>query len=103
MKLLGKKSQSYSSLNMKFYTAQSTGTRIHTPQPPKAAGGTRQRQQDSHALSLCESSSFCLHSFPQCSVGEIKLLLHLFNSEVIDEVMVMFIQAAVQCDAIAVH
>jgi len=36
-------------------------------------------------------------------VEEIKLLLHLFNSEVIDEVMVMFIQAAVQCDAIAVH
>lgn len=103
MKLLGKKSQSYFSLNKKFYKHKAQAPRSTCSQPPKAAGGTQQRQQDSHALSLCESSSFCLHSFPQCSVGEIKLLLHLFNSEVIDEVMVMFIQAAVQCDAIAVH
>lgn len=41
VKLLGKKSQSYSPPNVKFYTAQSTGTRIHTF--PASKGGSSRR------------------------------------------------------------
>lgn len=48
-------------------------------------------------------AAVCVCLFPECFVGKSSFWLHLFNSEVIDEVMIMFIQTAVQCDAITVH